>query len=349
MNIDFRISVDFWQHPKTKKLIRRTGLEGVRSLQILWAWTACNRSSGVLSDMDEEDIELAADWQGDIGTFIAALKEMHWIDETPEGYVLHEWLEHNPWVADDENRSNKARLSKLQQVNPAAYDKCVNEGKTGLTKAEYETLKAYCADDERISSNRTATAQRPHSDRKINAERNASETLAPSPSPVKLNTPLSSNEDIPPQGEVSSKGKRKETITSVLDEQPQELIPALTEFVNHRKSIKKPLTAHALRLNIKDLQRLAPGDIQKQKELIEYAIKKGWQGFYLPNEEQQYANAAHVPRAANFSQQLRLEQDMQAKALLAASQRRNENAQLIGDGRTDNEAELALPPEWRAF
>lgn len=164
-----------------------------------------------------------------------------------------------------------------------------------------------------------------------------------------LNTPLSSNEDIPPQGEVASKGKRKETIASVLDEQPQELISALTEFVNHRKSIKKPLTAHALRLNIKDLQRLAPGDIQKQKELIEYAIKKGWQGFYLPNDEKQYTNASHVPRAANFSQQLRLEQDMQAKALLAASQRRNENAQLIGDGRTDNEAELALPPEWRAF
>jgi hypothetical protein len=162
--------------------------------------------------------------------------------------------------------------------------------------------------------------------------------------------PISPNGDIPPKGgEAREIKKPKENLASVLDEQPTELIPALTEFVNHRKSIKKPLTAHALRLNIADLQRLAPNDIPRQKELVEYAIKKGWQGFYLPSEEQSLPGLAHAPRPTSYAQQLKLEQDQQARALLAASQRRENDAQLIGDGRTDNPSELAVPPEWRAI
>ena len=177
MNTDIRIAIDFWQHPKTKKLIRRVGIEGVRSLQILWTWAANNKPDGNLAGMDEEDIELAADWQGDIGAFFKALVETRWIDETDSGYALHEWLEHNPWVADDENRSNKARLSKLQQVNAAAYNKCVQEGKTGLTKTEYESLKGYSAnagekdgdrkhEEKQDNSGGFATAERPQSDRR---------------------------------------------------------------------------------------------------------------------------------------------------------------------------------------
>ena len=61
MNTDIRIAIDFWQHPKTKKLIRRVGIEGIRSLQILWTWAANNKSDGDLAGLDEEDIELAAE------------------------------------------------------------------------------------------------------------------------------------------------------------------------------------------------------------------------------------------------------------------------------------------------
>lgn len=69
MNTDIRLSVGFWQHPKTRKLIKRLGLEAIRSLQILWLWAAQNRPDGVLSGMDWEDIELAADWQGEERAF----------------------------------------------------------------------------------------------------------------------------------------------------------------------------------------------------------------------------------------------------------------------------------------
>ena len=40
MNSDFRVSVDFFAHHKTKKLRRRLGYEGVVALLQLWAYAA---------------------------------------------------------------------------------------------------------------------------------------------------------------------------------------------------------------------------------------------------------------------------------------------------------------------
>jgi hypothetical protein len=179
MNSDFRISVDFWQHPKTKKLIRRLGLEAVRSLQILWAWTASNRPSGSLAGMDEEDVELAADWGGEIGALIKAFMDLHWLDKTEDGYILHDWQANNPWAADADFRADKARLARLRQVNVAAYEKCVAEGKTSVTIEEYERLKKYSASH--FPANSEIVAGEPLA----SSQQNADLQPAPFPSPVK--------------------------------------------------------------------------------------------------------------------------------------------------------------------
>gem|GEM_PF-3376415 len=46
---DIRIVVDFFAHPKTVKLERCLGLEGVKALLLLWAWAEKHRSNGDLS------------------------------------------------------------------------------------------------------------------------------------------------------------------------------------------------------------------------------------------------------------------------------------------------------------
>lgn len=112
MNSDIRLAVGFWQHPKTRKLAKRLGLEGVRSLQILWLWASQNKPDGDLSGMDWEDVELAADWTGEERAFFDYCLGV-WIDETPEGYVLHDWAEHNPWQAEAEARKEQARANAL--------------------------------------------------------------------------------------------------------------------------------------------------------------------------------------------------------------------------------------------
>lgn len=111
MNKDIRLSVGFWEHPKTIKLERKLGLEGVRSLQILWLWVSQNRPDGVLSGMDVDDIEIASKWNGEAEKFYTSLVALGWIDYVNDVNVLHDWAEHNPWQAEADLRSEKARKS----------------------------------------------------------------------------------------------------------------------------------------------------------------------------------------------------------------------------------------------
>lgn len=96
---DARISTGLPSHPKTRKLIRRLGPASGWSLVCLFLWTASNRHDGDLSGLSGEDIELAADWAGDPGVFIAALCEVRFLDGKDGAYTVHDWSTHNPWAA----------------------------------------------------------------------------------------------------------------------------------------------------------------------------------------------------------------------------------------------------------
>ena len=72
---------------------------------------------------------------------------------------------------------------------------------------------------------------------------------------------------------------------------------AIEEFKEHRKKLRKPMTDRAVDLLLQDLERLAPGDEEKQIEIINQSIKNGWQGvFGLKNDrgssepEDRYSN-----------------------------------------------------------
>lgn len=160
----------------------------MRSLQILWLWAAVNRPDGILSGMDWEDIELAADWMGEERAFFDHILGM-WLDETPGGYVLHDWQEHNSWAAEAEVRGKQSRLAKLAQVNREAYDECVRRGITELTAEEYKRLKcAPTATALRPNSDLTAAQQRPQSAPTADASASLGPAPAPSPSPEEINT-----------------------------------------------------------------------------------------------------------------------------------------------------------------
>lgn len=122
MNKDIRLSVDFWSHPKTIKTAKKLGLDGIRSLQILWCWVAKNRPDGILTNMDSEDIEIASDWRGEENVFFNACLGV-WIDECSEHassnassnaqnnrvYKIHGWEQHQGWAMHAKERSEKAK------------------------------------------------------------------------------------------------------------------------------------------------------------------------------------------------------------------------------------------------
>ena len=94
-------------------------------------------------------------------------------------------------------------------------------------------------------------------------------------------------QDIPPlspQGGKSPEAKRSGASDSVkldklIDEQPEELQEPLREFVKMRTRIKKPLTPHALELNIKQLYRMS-GDPKERVDIVEQSVMRSYQGFF---------------------------------------------------------------------
>ena len=81
MNSDIRLSIGFFDHPKIIKLERQLGLEGVVALMRLWLWAAQNRPSGALSGMDDEDIAIAARWNGEATAFKDVVTRLKLLDK----------------------------------------------------------------------------------------------------------------------------------------------------------------------------------------------------------------------------------------------------------------------------
>lgn len=106
---DARLSTALSSHPKTRKLKKRLGAEGCWSLVCLLLWVAGNRSDGNLGGMSDEDIELAAEWEGDAGTFVRTAAQVRFLDGETGNYKIHDWWEHNPFAATRGIRVEAAR------------------------------------------------------------------------------------------------------------------------------------------------------------------------------------------------------------------------------------------------
>ena len=137
--IDFRVKPGFFTHFKTGRLISSLDYEGVVKLLCLWGWAAEHRPSGVLSGMTGDDIEFAVAWTGQKGLFVNELVRIGWLDIMDDGvFCLHDWQEHNPWVAGAPLRSDMGRMGKLASDYPEIYAKFAAAGIRSISKKDYE-------------------------------------------------------------------------------------------------------------------------------------------------------------------------------------------------------------------
>ena len=110
MNSDIRISVNFVQHPKTKKTIRKYGHAAIVSIIALWGFAAQRRPEGNLTGMDADEIAIAACWDGDEQEFFDMCVEMKWIDVHEDGEIhLHGWKEAQGYVINAPARAERSR------------------------------------------------------------------------------------------------------------------------------------------------------------------------------------------------------------------------------------------------
>lgn len=141
MNTDIRLSVEFLQNIKVRKLKKMLGADGVLALIALWTYCAKNHPNGELGKFSP-DVELIAEWDGEEGAFVEALKSLRFLDENEDGSLaLHDWEKNNPYAANSEERSDAGRLSRLKRENPDAAQMFVDQGRTGITKEEYNNSK----------------------------------------------------------------------------------------------------------------------------------------------------------------------------------------------------------------
>ena len=109
MNIDIRLAVGWNRHPKIVKLKRKLGADGVMALVSLWTFCGENRTNGVLSGMDDDDIAIAADYPGDTKELIGALESLRLIERNGNDWAMHDWEDHQGYAIHAEARAEKAR------------------------------------------------------------------------------------------------------------------------------------------------------------------------------------------------------------------------------------------------
>lgn len=136
MNSDIRIAVTFLDHLKTVKLKRRLGSDAVLCLVRLWFYTAQNRPDGVLTGMDDEDIEIAAKWEGEQGALFKSLIDIGWLVVQDGLSHIHDWEEHQPWVCEAPARKDKARRAAAARHAKDASSMLVADNKQTTSKQQ---------------------------------------------------------------------------------------------------------------------------------------------------------------------------------------------------------------------
>lgn len=119
-----KVQNDLSQHPKAIKLARALDIEVTQAVGItvvLWGWVQRNREDGELIGLDADDIAIASGWSGDPAILISAFLSVRLIDETPEGFCIHDWEDHAGEKSVDAQRKAAYRRRKHEQPqeNPA--------------------------------------------------------------------------------------------------------------------------------------------------------------------------------------------------------------------------------------
>lgn len=110
------------RHPKLVRLASRLGVPRVQAaghLTFLWLWCVDYAPKGDVSKFGAPEIAAGAEWDGDPGSFVAALLETGWLDE--DGKV-HDWEEYGGKIrasreADAERKRVSRELKRLESEN----------------------------------------------------------------------------------------------------------------------------------------------------------------------------------------------------------------------------------------
>ena len=132
-----RLDLNFVDHPKVKRLIRKAGYEAFYGLLRIFSVAGKMYTKGIFKGCTIEDIEDFADWRGEEGSFVRAIIDVGFMEEIEGNYKIHDWEIHQPWVSNAEARSKSAKkaakarwenvqidASNADSMRPACGEQC---------------------------------------------------------------------------------------------------------------------------------------------------------------------------------------------------------------------------------
>ncbi len=122
---DFRIKTSWRSHRKRRRLKRLLGAEGVLAIEDIWSYCAAERPDGDLTGLTNQDIADEADYDGDADELVRVLcEECQLIGGISGMYRIHDWEDHNPYVATGDSRSEagKKNAHKRWHVKRGVFD-----------------------------------------------------------------------------------------------------------------------------------------------------------------------------------------------------------------------------------
>jgi hypothetical protein len=111
------VDLNYFTHPKTTRLIRLLG-KGAEAIPIrIWCYCGTHMpEDGVLKGFSAAEIEMIAEWKGEPGKAIKALKIVGFLDKKGKDYAVHGWLEHQGHLAVMQRLSDRAREKRWEEI-----------------------------------------------------------------------------------------------------------------------------------------------------------------------------------------------------------------------------------------
>lgn len=136
-----KVEDTFRNHWKPKRLATELGIRRAEArglVTALWSWASGQAPDGDLSQLDEIEIEDAADWEGKPGEFVraASLPRIQVLDKTKHGYIIHEFLERA--------ESHKAATRKAKEREKKRKAKDTEEAMSRDSHATVTTSSENC-------------------------------------------------------------------------------------------------------------------------------------------------------------------------------------------------------------
>lgn len=334
MNTDIRISVSAISHPKIIKLMRKCGDIAFFNLIRLWTFTAQNKPSGDLDNMDDDDIEIAADWHGESGAFVAALLELRLLEQADGGcYVVHDWAEHNGYASYAEQRSERARnaANKRWKTQFNADEHMLTDAKSNATSINEHMLNDASSNAPSPSPSPAPLALEDTSLRSVSscpelpAGASGPQQVEPKPKPEIIDQPSPAILAFP----LAKKGETFPVTQSDIDEW-QESFPGVDVLMELRHCLQWSRDNPARRKTRAGIRRHITGWLAKQQD------RARGQPHIPPAGQRQMPDGYPVPRTVRDA--ITIQQDMEAKRLLAKKLRERGVKDESGNGDSGNGA-----------